>query len=387
MGFSDRDKLAVLAIVHIFETSKPLGDYSAVAVLDDGAGISYGINQFTHRSGSLAKVVSRWRLAVSSDRDDYWRDVIRRLNTRTKASIAALSADAELKQALKLAGKDPEMQAAQRAVMEEMYLQPAIDACEGSHFELPLSLAVIYDSINHGSYERIRDRVAVSRQFYPNGNEFEKAWIVDYVRERSRWLRSVKRLQKTAYRPEFFLKQISVGNWHLKTPMTVHGHKLTEKMISAAAGPLPASQPTDERTKQATDTPQEPQAVPDGDQLPQPPTTPVTQPSPYQGIGFWAVIKKDLAAIFGGNVSFEMFATYAEKASAWPEWVVAMVQKAAAGVLILSIGYLVFRVVHFLVDTWKKSQKTRTEAIVNTDPNRTNIRWVEGEEVNKDGRG
>jgi hypothetical protein len=29
--FSDRAKLIALAIVHIFETSKPLGDYSAVA--------------------------------------------------------------------------------------------------------------------------------------------------------------------------------------------------------------------------------------------------------------------------------------------------------------------------------------------------------------------
>jgi hypothetical protein len=57
--FSERDKLIALAIVHIFETGKAFGDYTAVAVLNDGAGISYGINQFTHRSGSLYRGYSR----------------------------------------------------------------------------------------------------------------------------------------------------------------------------------------------------------------------------------------------------------------------------------------------------------------------------------------
>ena len=51
----------------------------------------------------------------------------------------------------------------------------AIAACEGSGFVLPLSLAVIYDSIVHGSYERIRDRVRL-RALTPS-IEFEKAWI------------------------------------------------------------------------------------------------------------------------------------------------------------------------------------------------------------------
>jgi hypothetical protein len=39
--------LKALAIVNIFETGKPFGEFAAVAVLNDGAGISYGISQFT----------------------------------------------------------------------------------------------------------------------------------------------------------------------------------------------------------------------------------------------------------------------------------------------------------------------------------------------------
>ncbi len=49
-----------MAIVSIFETGKPHGNYAALVVLNDGAGISYGIKQFTHRSGSLLQVVEKY---------------------------------------------------------------------------------------------------------------------------------------------------------------------------------------------------------------------------------------------------------------------------------------------------------------------------------------
>src|SRR5687768_4871313 len=49
-----------MAIVSIFETGKPRGNYATVAVLNDGAGISYGIKQFTHRSGSLLQVIEKY---------------------------------------------------------------------------------------------------------------------------------------------------------------------------------------------------------------------------------------------------------------------------------------------------------------------------------------
>ena len=232
MSFSERAKFTALAIVHIFETSKPMGDYSAVAVLDDGAGISYGISQFTHRSGSLAAVIERYaklsgvrgiNVLIASAYQDF----------RSGGRIPARSGDSALKHQLALAGKDPLMQQAQREIAFEKYLKPAIDACEGSDFVLPLSLAVIYDSINHGSYKLIRDRV----QFVPPGNgsikqvEFEMEWISEYVRRRDAWLESVPRLRKTDYRTDFFLAQIARDNWQLALPMNVHGYRLTEKDI------------------------------------------------------------------------------------------------------------------------------------------------------------
>jgi hypothetical protein len=93
---------------------------------------------------------------------------------------------------------------------------------------LPLSLAVIYDSINHGSYARIRDRVKISKRNYSSDVEFEKAWIYSYVKNRDAWLESVPRLAVTDYRTDFFLAQIARGNWTLELPVNVHGVKLAE---------------------------------------------------------------------------------------------------------------------------------------------------------------
>jgi hypothetical protein len=103
----------------------------------------------------------------------------------------------------------------------------------------------------------------------------------------------------------------------------------------------------------------------------------IASPEPYMGVGFWGVIKRDLAAATGGNLTFSSLAEYAQQASGWPDWVVGILSKLAIGLLIATFGYFMFRLVHYGVDTWKKSHKTRTEALVNTDVTRKDIEWVE----------
>jgi hypothetical protein len=273
MSFSERAKLKALAIVHIFETSKPFGDYGAVAVLNDGAGISYGINQFTHKSGSLWKVLNRFRTlggelpaSVVEAMADFQngRNIVKRSNDKT------------IRTALKNLGKNELMQRAQREIAFEAYLKPAIDACEGSGFVMPLSLAVIYDSINHGSYAKIRDRVDVK----PPGNgsmkpeEFEMLWISQYVRKRDQWLESIPRLAPTDYRTDFFLAQIARGNWQLKLPLNVHGFTLTDEHISISAAATPdktASSATNNDVVPHQPVPADPGEIPQVNQIEQPP--------------------------------------------------------------------------------------------------------------------
>ena len=230
MSFSEKAKLTALAIVHIFETGKPLGRYDAVAVLNDGAGISYGASQFTHRSGSLFAVLDRY-FKLGGRLPEI---VLAAMPSfQSGRNIATCSSNVGLKTALARLGTDQLMQRAQREIAFEKYLQPAILACEGSNFVQPLSLAVVYDSQVHGSWAKIRDRVRLDPGQFMAPAHFEKAWITEYVEQRDRWLESIPRLAPTDYRTDFFLAQIGRNNWNLDLPMTVHGRRLASSDIDA----------------------------------------------------------------------------------------------------------------------------------------------------------
>ncbi|CAN5486404.1 hypothetical protein BH10ACI3_BH10ACI3_23160 [soil metagenome] len=245
MTFTESDKLKALAIVNVFETSHPFGDYAACVVLDDGAGVSYGINQFTHRSGSLAEVVDEYLELGGTIGAAVLSAAQPTLRRPFVSSINKLAGDEQFKKALRAAAVTRQMKEAQRRVAFERYLRPAIAICETNGFIFPLSLAVVYDSLNHGSWSQLsrktgilpdRDRKATMPDPY------EKSRVREYIRRRHLWLSNIKRLAVTNYRTKFFLDQIAIGNWELCLPMTVHGLKLTEAMFAgteaegAAAG-------------------------------------------------------------------------------------------------------------------------------------------------------
>lgn len=240
MTFTEQDKLKALAIVNIFETSKPFGSYAACVVLNDGAGVSYGIAQFTHRSGSLWEVVERYLNAGGQIGREVLAAAIPLLKRSNVAAIERLASDSRFKKALVAAAVTREMKESQHFVATTRYLRPAIDICTRMGFTLPLSLAVVYDSIVHGSFERIAARVGtqaaslrVSNGQASSLRSDERAWITEYVRKRHIWLTAIVRLRTTTYRTRFFLNQIATGNWELKLPMMVHGVRLSEPPASA----------------------------------------------------------------------------------------------------------------------------------------------------------
>src|SRR4051812_23095515 len=113
MAFTETDKLKAMAIVNIFETGKAFGSYSALAVLDDGAGISYGINQFTHKSGSLAAVIDRYlKLGGKTERSTIEARAAL-LRKKTKVAIESLANDEIFQNALRSAAHSDEMHEAQ----------------------------------------------------------------------------------------------------------------------------------------------------------------------------------------------------------------------------------------------------------------------------------
>ncbi|HMJ07625.1 MAG TPA: chitosanase [Pyrinomonadaceae bacterium] len=234
MTFSAEDRLTALAVVNIFETSKPFGNFTAFAVLDDGAGVSYGINQFTHRSGSLLAVVEDYLAAGGVVGRSVLENAVPLLERHDSSAIGAVAGSRMFEKALKAAAITSEMRAAQVSAANRLYLIPAVAGCDEVGLSLPLSLAVVYDSIVHGSWPAIRDAVKLCRPAKCGG---EKEWVTAYVRKRHAWLMSSPRLAKTAYRTRFFLEQIMRGSWDLRPPFRVNGYLLTQAMVDQAAAP------------------------------------------------------------------------------------------------------------------------------------------------------
>ena len=232
------------AIVNIFETGKPQGNYSAIAVLNDGAGVSYGIKQFTHRSGSLLQVVEKYLATDASAGRETLQARLPILRRSTKLAIDTLAGDARFKEALKSAAATDEMRSAQDVIATERYMKAAIDECEAFGFTLPLSLAVVYDSIVHGSWRTLAEHLGKVRD--------EKTWIKRYVEHRHEWLKGIARLRTTTYRTSFFLKEIARGNWQLELPMNVHGHLLKTSDLQQPVETPPTIQPEpDQKSRDA----------------------------------------------------------------------------------------------------------------------------------------
>ena len=203
-------------------------------MLNDGAGVSYGIGQFTHKSGSLLAVVQNYLNNGGKVGAEILTAALPVLKRTSLSAINILAADEQFKKALRAAAVTREMKTAQHRVMTEKYLQPALEICNAMNFVLPLSLAVVFDSLIHGSWERIALRVTplgVKPIASKDATLNEKEWITAYVRKRHAWLLSIPRLKATSYRTKFFLDQIKIGNWDLRLPVNVHGFRLTEEFI------------------------------------------------------------------------------------------------------------------------------------------------------------
>lgn len=223
MAFTKKNKAAVKALVSCHETGKPVANYSAIVVLNDDAGITFGAHQATHKSGSLYKIVKMYcdvsDSALSKKLDPF---VAGFKNAALRHKYAA---NKELKKLLVSAGAEPAMRYAQDKVFEINYLEPATQAVLGSGWTHPLTLAVVYDAMIQGGWTKCRDRVSATD---------EKAWVKKFVAVRRAWLGSSSRqvVRNSVYRMTTFEKLIANNNWELDTPFIVHGVKVTDEHLA-----------------------------------------------------------------------------------------------------------------------------------------------------------
>jgi chitosanase len=228
---TDLQKRAAQAIVNIFETGLVLGEYERVTLLPNDPGhLTYGRAQTTLASGNLHLLIKNYCAQGGK-----YASALKPYLPRLAAKDFSLDRDAKLKKLLQQAGADSAMHQVQDDFFDGHYWAPACKAAMAFGFSSPLAVAVIYDSLIHGSWAALRD-MTNSKAGLPQ-KLGEKKWIAAYVETRRSWLATHANalLRKTIYRMDSFAALIKQTNWQLSLPLDIRGTCIDEKSLDWVA--------------------------------------------------------------------------------------------------------------------------------------------------------
>jgi chitosanase len=211
----------IKAIVNIFETGEVLGDYGSVTVIAGDTGhLTFGRSQTTLGSGNLHLLLEQY----CNNPGARFRRRLTLVLPQTEAGDTALDTDVKLHNVLRATADDPVMRDVQDEFFDEAYFDPSMKTAEKFGVTTPLGCAVVYDSTVHGSWARIRDRVAGTPE-----TRGEEVWISDYVATRREWLATHPRpdLRNTVYRMDALRRLIDLDAWGLELPLVVRGAEIS----------------------------------------------------------------------------------------------------------------------------------------------------------------
>jgi chitosanase len=231
---NDLQKATAAAIVNVFETGRVRGDYGAIAVLKGDSGhLSYGRSQTTLGSGNLYKLLNLYCQQPTAQFAQPMKPFLPRFQQRD----FTLDNDQTVRLLLRQAGQqDPVMRATQDQFFNAAYFAPASRHAEACGINLPLGLAIVYDSHVQGGWDKLRTRVSGA----PASDE--QAWLGRYVDVRRKWLSGLNPpLPSTTYRMDTFHALITGNAWDLPIPMKVHGVTITAEALMSGDRPLPGS--------------------------------------------------------------------------------------------------------------------------------------------------
>jgi chitosanase len=216
----------IKAIVNIFETGRPAGNYSAVAVLAGDSGhLTYGRSQSALGAGTLFELLSQYCVSPGAK----FAAQIEPYLPRVQARDTSLDNDVNLKNILRNAGSDPVMQTEQDRFFDTGYFDPACVSATGCGLSSALGSAVVYDSHVQGNWRAMRDATNQKCGTPGSNGVTEQQWVKTYVETRRQWLmNSHAPLPTTVYRMDAFLSLIQGDKWALDLPLQVHGVTITE---------------------------------------------------------------------------------------------------------------------------------------------------------------
>lgn len=96
-------------------------------------------------------------------------------------------------------------------------------------------------------------------------------------------------------------------------------------------------------------------------------------PTPYNEIGLKGTLKNDAKAVLPANFGLQTVSEYVQQTTGWPEWVVAIATKAALVLLLASIGWIIYRIVSYVLHNFRENEKQKLMAMINTDTTRKDL--------------
>lgn len=228
---SELQKRAAQAIVNVFETGRPQGDYGNVTYHPKDPGeLTYGRSQTTLAGGNLYLLIRDYCAAP----DGVYGPQLAPYLDRLAKKDSSLNFDDRLKSLLREAGRDPVMRECQDRFFDRVYWEPSLASARNIGVETALGVSVVYDSRIHGSWPRIRD--LTTAELGSPAQVGEKVWVEGYVARRRNWLANHANtlLRQTVYRMDSFRGLIGENKWGLELPLTVRGVRIDESVLLGA---------------------------------------------------------------------------------------------------------------------------------------------------------
>ncbi len=223
-------KQTAQAIINIFETGSVRGDYGNVTVVPEDPGhLTFGRSQTTLASGNLSDLIQ----AYCDNPGARFGARMAPLLPRLLARDLTLDEDFKFHNVLRASADDPVMRDTQDAFFDRVYWDAAIRQANAIDISGPLCVTVVYDSVVHGSWRLIRDRV--NQNTGPVSAVGEETWCTAYVDARRAWLASHpnKLLRKTVYRMDALRRLIDQGQWGLPLPLVVREQEISTATLAA----------------------------------------------------------------------------------------------------------------------------------------------------------
>jgi chitosanase len=240
---TDTQKRVAQAIVNIFETSSVRGDYSRVTLIEGDTGqLTYGRSQTTLTSGNLFKLIHQYCQRPGAR----FGEALSEFLSDLEAQDPGLNHHSHFHNLLRASADDLVMRDTQDEFFDSEYWATADRIARRDGICTPLGVAVVYDSVVHGSWPMIRRRVNESLGMVEDTDE--RTWITEYVKARHDWLANHRRLdlRPTVYRMASLGRLIEQEAWMLELPLVVRRLEINQQALFATPpyvydGPEPRS--------------------------------------------------------------------------------------------------------------------------------------------------